>query len=145
MFLVQAGVHSVSHTLYTVPGRSAAVFGDFIKPPVPFVMLLCEAGAAYLLSRRRAWHMRASYHTRYVYVRLGEIQLSLAGVSSGATATVLCALHRAGLNSWLVCAIVQLLLYVRCTVLGLSLLGACLLYTSPSPRDGLLSRMPSSA
>ena len=24
-------------------------------------------------------------------------------------------------------------------------LGLCLLYTSPSPRDGLLSRMPSSA
>ena len=24
-------------------------------------------------------------------------------------------------------------------------LGICLLYTSPSPRDGLLSRMPSSA
>ena len=23
--------------------------------------------------------------------------------------------------------------------------GSCLLYTSPSPRDGLLSRMPSSA
>ena len=28
---------------------------------------------------------------------------------------------------------------------GLGLIGACLLYTSPSPRDGLLSRMPSSA
>ena len=27
----------------------------------------------------------------------------------------------------------------------LGLLGICLLYTSPSPRDGLLSRMPSSA
>ena len=26
-----------------------------------------------------------------------------------------------------------------------SLLNVCLLYTSPSPRDGLLSRMPSSA
>ena len=26
-----------------------------------------------------------------------------------------------------------------------ALCGACLLYTSPSPRDGLLSRMPSSA
>ena len=26
-----------------------------------------------------------------------------------------------------------------------ALLGTCLLYTSPSPRDGLLSRMPSSA
>ena len=25
------------------------------------------------------------------------------------------------------------------------ILNACLLYTSPSPRDGLLSRMPSSA
>ena len=28
---------------------------------------------------------------------------------------------------------------------GRPLLGHCLLYTSPSPRDGLLSRMPSSA
>ena len=27
----------------------------------------------------------------------------------------------------------------------LALYNACLLYTSPSPRDGLLSRMPSSA
>ena len=28
---------------------------------------------------------------------------------------------------------------------NLQTLGGCLLYTSPSPRDGLLSRMPSSA
>ena len=28
---------------------------------------------------------------------------------------------------------------------GVILIEACLLYTSPSPRDGLLSRMPSSA
>ena len=28
---------------------------------------------------------------------------------------------------------------------GAAALNACLLYTSPSPRDGLLSRMPSSA
>ena len=38
--------------------------------------------------------------------------------------------------------------YVRPEIIGL-VLGAfimsCLLYTSPSPRDGLLSRMPSSA
>ena len=30
-------------------------------------------------------------------------------------------------------------------IVGLAGSGACLLYTSPSPRDGLLSRMPSSA
>ena len=30
-------------------------------------------------------------------------------------------------------------------VMGLWILYPCLLYTSPSPRDGLLSRMPSSA
>ena len=30
-------------------------------------------------------------------------------------------------------------------VTGSALMGSCLLYTSPSPRDGLLSRMPSSA
>ena len=29
--------------------------------------------------------------------------------------------------------------------IGATMLMACLLYTSPSPRDGLLSRMPSSA
>ena len=29
--------------------------------------------------------------------------------------------------------------------IGAGLLSICLLYTSPSPRDGLLSRMPSSA
>ena len=28
---------------------------------------------------------------------------------------------------------------------GMEIPGGCLLYTSPSPRDGLLSRMPSSA
>ena len=31
------------------------------------------------------------------------------------------------------------------TILGTTRTEACLLYTSPSPRDGLLSRMPSSA
>ena len=30
-------------------------------------------------------------------------------------------------------------------IVALNDLGDCLLYTSPSPRDGLLSRMPSSA
>ena len=30
-------------------------------------------------------------------------------------------------------------------VVGWIILNTCLLYTSPSPRDGLLSRMPSSA
>ena len=31
------------------------------------------------------------------------------------------------------------------SVAGNNMANACLLYTSPSPRDGLLSRMPSSA
>ena len=31
------------------------------------------------------------------------------------------------------------------TVVGVEIASTCLLYTSPSPRDGLLSRMPSSA
>ena len=32
-----------------------------------------------------------------------------------------------------------------CYGLGITVMEVCLLYTSPSPRDGLLSRMPSSA
>ena len=35
--------------------------------------------------------------------------------------------------------------FKRDVMLGLHDLDSCLLYTSPSPRDGLLSRMPSSA
>ena len=34
---------------------------------------------------------------------------------------------------------------IRSTHIPIGLLISCLLYTSPSPRDGLLSRMPSSA
>ena len=34
---------------------------------------------------------------------------------------------------------------ISCTVISSDLSKPCLLYTSPSPRDGLLSRMPSSA
>ena len=35
--------------------------------------------------------------------------------------------------------------YLVAGMTGGAVLGNCLLYTSPSPRDGLLSRMPSSA
>ena len=35
--------------------------------------------------------------------------------------------------------------YVNSKVRMCERIGICLLYTSPSPRDGLLSRMPSSA
>ena len=35
--------------------------------------------------------------------------------------------------------------YVEGTLVDTQVVKTCLLYTSPSPRDGLLSRMPSSA
>ena len=35
--------------------------------------------------------------------------------------------------------------YINLTTVGVPHTGGCLLYTSPSPRDTLLSRMPSSA
>ena len=37
----------------------------------------------------------------------------------------------------------QVFKYAR--AMGFDMIQGCLLYTSPSPRDGLLSRMPSSA
>ena len=36
-------------------------------------------------------------------------------------------------------------LFAMRSIIGIAGLALCLLYTSPSPRDGLLSRMPSSA
>ena len=36
-------------------------------------------------------------------------------------------------------------IYTSPVTMGLTAVNSCLLYTSPSPRDGLLSRMPSSA
>ena len=50
-----------------------------------------------------------------------------------------------------VLSVVVNLVYKACITLFTSMMGvddivhSCLLYTSPSPRDGLLSRMPSSA
>ena len=50
-----------------------------------------------------------------------------------------------------ICALLDFFSSVRLGIVLLVLLfvymsiGSCLLYTSPSPRDGLLSRMPSSA
>ena len=43
-------------------------------------------------------------------------------------------------------SIVRVFLITSCTFAAMSIYGyACLLYTSPSPRDGRISRMPSSA
>ena len=42
-------------------------------------------------------------------------------------------------------AVMTLALGIGATTAIFTLVHACLLYTSPSPRDGLLSRMPSSA
>ena len=36
-------------------------------------------------------------------------------------------------------------LYTAIGIASVIVIGACLLYTSPSPRDGATSRMPSSA
>ena len=54
-----------------------------------------------------------------------------------------------GLSIWTIAVFVLLLFILKKFAWG-PILGAvqdrdCLLYTSPSPRDGLLSRMPSSA
>ena len=46
------------------------------------------------------------------------------------------------LGRWLAAGVVLLVLIALTVAIATK---ACLLYTSPSPRDGLLSRMPSSA
>ena len=48
-------------------------------------------------------------------------------------------------SSWLYYPARILLGAIAIAIVGLMLWAPCLLYTSPSPRDGLLSRMPSSA
>ena len=48
-------------------------------------------------------------------------------------------------DSFVQAYIVSILLLFFCVNLHWKEVGTCLLYTSPSPRDGLLSRMPSSA
>ena len=62
------------------------------------------------------------------YVVLGELALD-AGIRSVA-GVLPAAIHAASNDNSLICP---------------DACGGCLLYTSPSPRDGLLSRMPSSA
>ena len=75
-------------------------------------------------------------------------------VAIPAVMVVLVLILKAGISRWV--NIVVGLIYASTILLStigddyvyyffLSFLEACLLYTSPSPRDGLLSRMPSSA
>ena len=59
------------------------------------------------------------------------------------TATVLATIDKHG-HFYQVATDSKIYLFM-CTKVKTFQLGACLLYTSPSPRDGLLSRMPSSA
>ena len=62
--------------------------------------------------------------------------LQLAGLGSGRKAKLSRALGASGIAMvWL----------FAMPVTSRQLIWVCLLYTSPSPRDGLLSRMPSSA
>ena len=50
-----------------------------------------------------------------------------------------------GLNNALLWQIPEDLKHFKEKTTGKAIIMGCLLYTSPSPRDGLLSRMPSSA
>ena len=77
---------------------------------------------------------------------------ALAGtIAFVATAVVVLGLNAAfggdgqGALVWFMAAIVVGLLVWSGWLVLVLLLDVCLLYTSPSPRDGLLSRMPSSA
>ena len=68
-----------------------------------------------------------------------EVAAQADVVQTAATVTI-----NKGDNTWLMLAAILVILM---SVPGLALFygGLCLLYTSPSPRDATLSRMPSSA
>ena len=86
-------------------------------------------------------HPRASAATRAPH------QLELAISSDTRAALARCHSAAPGELEALLAASVGAVLsrYVSGGELALALLGACLLYTSPSPRDRTRSRMPSSA
>ena len=66
-------------------------------------------------------------------------------IIAGAAGLVLVLQNLIGVASALGTAVGGLTVFVKGLNLVMLLNPACLLYTSPSPRDGLLSRMPSSA
>ena len=71
---------------------------------------------------------------------LGGIAVATGAFGAHALRTVLDASGQAG--NWETATRYALVHALATVVAGIM---ACLLYTSPSPRDGLLSRMPSSA
>ena len=99
----------------------------------------------------QSWNIEA---TRVVYHRFGPDESLVAGLERFALAN---GIREAAITSC-IGSLRQLQLrnlcryedgapeFERSTIdENLELVSACLLYTSPSPRDGLLSRMPSSA
>ena len=86
--------------------------------------------------------------------RFGELQEAVPGVATNVLSSRLKHLERNGLVVARPYSQRPFRVEYQLTALGQELAGAlrllaswgtCLLYTSPSPRDGLLSRMPSSA
>ena len=70
--------------------------------------------------------------------------LDRIGFQVTAASDIEAALHAANVNP-IDIVLTDLCLGLDCGMTLIERLWTCLLYTSPSPRDGLLSRMPSSA
>ena len=76
------------------------------------------------------------------YVHRNSLETLVVGVSGGIDSAVTSTLSAmTGIRT----IVVNMPIHQDEDQYGLSNLHICLLYTSPSPRDGLLSRMPSSA
>ena len=98
-----------------------------------FDVLYDTKGFDFILTR----HEQAAAHAADGYARAtGNVGVCLVTSGPGAT-NILTGIATAYLDSIPMVAITG--------QVATPLLGTCLLYTSPSPRDGLLSRMPSSA
>ena len=72
----------------------------------------------------------------------GEL-LSESGVMVGRYVGMLAIIF--GMSHWVVSMYTTENLHIFARFFAIGHMSICLLYTSPSPRDGLLSRMPSSA
>src|SRR5665647_2199181 len=86
------------------------------------------------------------YIPRWVQLAVLPVLLIVAWLTLGAIAQVIFFFLVAGLIALVLNPLVHALERVHVNrYVGVFVVYVCLLYTSPSPRDGLLSRMPSSA
>ena len=121
-------------------------YGYLIKPLIvgTLVSIVCSVVGCFIVLRRMSFLADAIAHSMLAGVIAGYLLMKLVFGREADLAGMLIGAILAGVVTVALIGFVTRVSRIKQDT-AIGIMYTCLLYTSPSPRDGLLSRMPSSA